>query len=194
MPPTYVHDSVYRRPETTYGEGSSILADNVEPFVSIGNNCVLWSGNHIGHHSKIGNNVFIASHAVISGRCTIGDNCFVGVNATFRDNISVAEDCVIGAGALLLKERGPCRSLQGGGDRSRGNDAAANCGTSKRSWKSASESFSPTTFPGRAISTSSPALTNSSFSTTCNIRGATGATETKSRRRTGYAGSRSPST
>ena len=68
---------------------------------------MLWSGNHIGHHSKIGNNVFIASHAVISGRCTIGDNCFVGVNATFRDNISVAEDCVIGAGALLLKDAGP---------------------------------------------------------------------------------------
>jgi sugar O-acyltransferase (sialic acid O-acetyltransferase NeuD family) len=103
--PTYIHSSVHRWPETAFGEGSFIFENNViQPFVSVGNNCVLWSGNHIGHHSKIGNNVFIASHAVISGRCTIGDNCFVGVNATFRDGITVAPDCVVGAGALLLKD------------------------------------------------------------------------------------------
>jgi sugar O-acyltransferase (sialic acid O-acetyltransferase NeuD family) len=103
--PTYIHSTVHRWPETTFGEGSFIFENNViQPFVSVGNNCVLWSGNHIGHHSKIGNHVFIASHAVVSGRCTIGDNCFVGVNATFRDGITVAPDCVIGAGAILLKD------------------------------------------------------------------------------------------
>ena len=36
------------------GENCFILEDNtIQPFVEIGNNCVLWSGNHIGHHSKI---------------------------------------------------------------------------------------------------------------------------------------------
>ena len=36
------------------GENCFILEDNtIQPFVSIGNNVVLWSGNHIGHHSVI---------------------------------------------------------------------------------------------------------------------------------------------
>ena len=103
--PTYIHSTVHRWPETTFGEGCFIFENNViQPWVSIGDDCVLWSGNHIGHHSKIGSHVFIASHAVVSGRCVIGDNCFVGVNATFRDNITVANDCVIGAGAIILKD------------------------------------------------------------------------------------------
>ena len=114
--PTYIHSSVHRWPETTYGEGCFIFEENViQPFVSIGSNCVLWSGNHIGHHTRIGNNVFIASHAVISGRCTIGDNCFIGVNATFRDNITIGADCVIGAGAIMLKDAEPAGVYRGAG-------------------------------------------------------------------------------
>lgn len=78
--------------------------NTVQPFVTIGANVTLWSGNHIGHHATIGDNVFIASHAVISGAVTVGDNCFIGVNATLGDNITVGARCVVGAGALVLKD------------------------------------------------------------------------------------------
>jgi sugar O-acyltransferase (sialic acid O-acetyltransferase NeuD family) len=82
-----------------------LLENNtVQPFVSIGENTTLWSGNHIGHHTTIGANVFIASHAVISGSVSIGDNCFIGVNATVADNLSIGARCVLGAGALLLRD------------------------------------------------------------------------------------------
>ncbi|MEL0021919.1 MAG: DapH/DapD/GlmU-related protein, partial [Rickettsiales bacterium] len=64
----------------------------------------LWSGNHIGHHTRIGANVFIASHAVVSGAVAIGDNCFIGVNSTIRDNINLGARCVVGAGALVLSD------------------------------------------------------------------------------------------
>lgn len=103
--PAYVNSNVRRWKETSIGNGSFIFENNViQPFVSVGENCVFWSGNHIGHHSQIGSHVFIASHVVISGHCTIGDNCFLGVNATLRDGITVGKDSVIGAGALLLKD------------------------------------------------------------------------------------------
>ena len=37
------------------GDNCFILEDNtVQPFVRIGNNVTLWSGNHIGHDSSIG--------------------------------------------------------------------------------------------------------------------------------------------
>jgi acetyltransferase-like isoleucine patch superfamily enzyme len=87
------------------GDNCFIFEDNViQPFVRIGNDVVIWSGNHIGHHSLIEDHCFIASHAVISGRVTIGRNSFVGVNATFRDGVTVAPQCVIGAGALILRD------------------------------------------------------------------------------------------
>lgn len=87
------------------GENCFILEDNtVQPFVSIGDNVTLWSGNHIGHHSVIESHTFIASHVVISGGVKIGEQCFIGVNATLRDHIKVAERCVIGAGTLLLAD------------------------------------------------------------------------------------------
>ena len=87
------------------GENCFILEDNtIQPFVAIGNNVTLWSGNHVGHHSVIRDHVFIASHVVISGRVDIGESCFIGVNATLRDHIKVGDKCVIGAGALLLAD------------------------------------------------------------------------------------------
>ena len=78
-----------------------------QPFVTIGNNVTLWSGNHIGHHSTIHDHCFIASHVVVSGGVEIDESCFIGVNATLRDHIKVGEKCVIGAGALLLADAEP---------------------------------------------------------------------------------------
>lgn len=91
--------------EGRIGSNCFILEDNtVQPFVVIGDNVTLWSGNHVGHHSTIRDHCFIASHVVISGGVEIGERCFIGVNATLRDHITIGEQCVIGAGALLLSD------------------------------------------------------------------------------------------
>ena len=90
------------------GENCFIFEDNtIQPFVRIGNNVTLWSGNHIGHHSVIRDHTFIASHVVVSGGVEIGEQCFIGVNATLRDHIKVGDRCVVGAGALLLADAAP---------------------------------------------------------------------------------------
>lgn len=90
------------------GENCFILENNtIQPFVTIGNNITLWSGNHIGHHSTINDHSFLASHIVISGGVEIGEQCFIGVNATLRDHIKIGDKCVIGAGVLLLSDAEP---------------------------------------------------------------------------------------
>jgi sugar O-acyltransferase (sialic acid O-acetyltransferase NeuD family) len=87
------------------GDNCFILEDNtVQPFVTIGSNVTLWSGNHIGHDSTIGSHSFISSHVVVSGRVRIGEGCFIGVNATLRNAITVADYTMIGAGALIMKD------------------------------------------------------------------------------------------
>ncbi|MCX8134269.1 MAG: acetyltransferase [Roseococcus sp.] len=91
--------------DLSVGDNAFILEDNtIQPFVRIGNNVTLWSGNHIGHHSVIEDDVFIASHVVVSGGVRIGQGCFIGVNATLRDHITLGPRCVVGAGALLLAD------------------------------------------------------------------------------------------
>lgn len=87
------------------GENCFILENNVvQPFVEIGDNVTLWSGNHIGHHSIIESHCFVTSHAVISGRVHVCESCFIGVNATLRDRIRVGERSIIGAGSLILND------------------------------------------------------------------------------------------
>ena len=87
------------------GENCFILEDNtIQPFVRIGDNTTLWSGNHIGHHSTIGSHIFIASHIVVSGNVTIEDSVFLGVNATLRDGITVGHEAIVGAGALVMQD------------------------------------------------------------------------------------------
>lgn len=102
---SYVCSRAITWPDLTVGEGAFIFEANViQPYVRIGINSVLWSGNHIGHDSTIGDHVFVASHVVVSGNCRIGDNTFIGVNATLRDGITIGANCVIGAGTLVLND------------------------------------------------------------------------------------------
>ncbi len=106
--PSFIHPKSTLLNDWQIGENCFIFEDNtIQPFVTIGNNVTLWSGNHVGHHSVIKDHCFIASHAVISGGVEIGEQCFIGVNATLRDHIKIGDRCVIGAGALLLADAEP---------------------------------------------------------------------------------------
>lgn len=86
------------------GENCFILEDNtIQPFTTIGNNVVLWSGNHIGHHGKIEDHVFLTSHVVMSGHCLIKQRAWLGVNSTIRDFTTIGEGCLIAMGSLVTK-------------------------------------------------------------------------------------------
>jgi sugar O-acyltransferase (sialic acid O-acetyltransferase NeuD family) len=90
------------------GDNCFILEDNtIQPFVRIGNNVTMWSGNHIGHDSMIEDHCFIASHVVVSGHVRVGTRSFIGVNATVRNDITIAPESVIGAGAVIMKDTRP---------------------------------------------------------------------------------------
>lgn len=87
------------------GDNCFILEDNtIQPYVKIGNNVVLWSGNHIGHDVVIEDHNFITSHVVVSGFVTIKRNCFLGVNATIRDAVTIAPETLVAAGAVIMKD------------------------------------------------------------------------------------------
>jgi sugar O-acyltransferase (sialic acid O-acetyltransferase NeuD family) len=96
------------------GENCFIMEDNtLQPFVRIGNNVVLWSGNHIGHHSTIRDHVFFTSHVVLSGHVEVGEHAYLGVNATIRDNIEIAEGTLIAMGSNVTRSTEPWKAYVG---------------------------------------------------------------------------------
>lgn len=102
---SYVSSKATIWPGFACGDNCFILEDNtIQPFVQIGSDVVMWSGNHIGHHSVIKDHVTITSHVVISGGCTVEPFCFLGVNATVRDESVIARETLVGAGVVLLKD------------------------------------------------------------------------------------------
>jgi sugar O-acyltransferase (sialic acid O-acetyltransferase NeuD family) len=87
------------------GDNCFILEDNtIQPFVTIGNNVTMWSGNHIGHDSVVEDHCFIASQVVVSGHVRVGEYSFIGVNATLRNGITLAPQTLVGAGAVIMKD------------------------------------------------------------------------------------------
>jgi len=106
------HATVF--PGVQIGDNCFILEDNtIQPFTSIGNNVVLWSGNHIGHHGCIKDHVFFTSHVVLSGHCIVEPYCFFGVNATIRDGLHIAEGTLVAMGACITKSTEPWGVYQG---------------------------------------------------------------------------------
>lgn len=101
---SYISSRAFIWHNAAIGENCFILEDNtLQPFTEIGNNVVLWSGNHIGHRTAIEDHCFITSHCVISGYCKIGSHTFMGVNTTVADHITIENDNFIGMGTVVRK-------------------------------------------------------------------------------------------
>jgi sugar O-acyltransferase (sialic acid O-acetyltransferase NeuD family) len=105
---SYVSSRAFVWRNVELGEHCFLFEDNtIQPFVRIGANVVMWSGNHIGHHSRIRDNCFISSHVVVSGGVDVGENSFLGVNATLVNDISIGSDCWIGPSVTVTRSTEP---------------------------------------------------------------------------------------
>ncbi|RYC30013.1 acetyltransferase [Lichenibacterium minor] len=102
---SYVSSRAFVWHNVEIGENCFILEHNtLQPFTKVGDNAVLWSGNHVGHRTNIGRHCFITSHVVISGYCKVGDHSFLGVNAAVADGVSIAADNYVAMGSVVQKD------------------------------------------------------------------------------------------
>ena len=100
--------------DNVIGDNCFILENNtIQPFTSIGNNVILWSGNHIGHHSIIKDHIMFTSHVVLSGHCIVENYCTIGVNATIRDGLTISEGTFIAMAASVIKNTEPWGMYKG---------------------------------------------------------------------------------
>lgn len=105
---SYVSSRIMAWERPTFGENCFILDGNVFDFdVTVGNDVVLWSANHIGDLCIIEDHAWISSHAVLAGEVTVGSYSFLGVNATVSNHIRIGARSYIGANALIAKDTPP---------------------------------------------------------------------------------------
>jgi sugar O-acyltransferase (sialic acid O-acetyltransferase NeuD family) len=104
----YVSSRIFASGKLNVGENCFILESNVFNYdVTIGDNVVMWSGNHVGDLSVVEDNVFISSHVVLSGEVRIGANSFLGVNATISNHVTVGPRTYVGANTLIAHNTPP---------------------------------------------------------------------------------------
>lgn len=102
---SYVCTKSVTWPDLSIGDNCFILENQtIQPTVRIGNNVMIWSGNHIGHATVIRDHAYIASHVCISGHCDIGERSFLGVNATLKDFTRIGSDCFVAMDASITSD------------------------------------------------------------------------------------------
>jgi sugar O-acyltransferase (sialic acid O-acetyltransferase NeuD family) len=103
--PSYISSrSVYWN-DLILGSNCFILENQtLQPNVRLGDNVVLWSGNHIGHGTSIGDHTYVSSHVVFSGHCTVGEKNFFGVNSTVKDFCTIGDECFVGMNSIVTND------------------------------------------------------------------------------------------
>ena len=100
------------------GENCFILEANViQPFVRIGAGVIMWSGNHVGHHSEIGDYCFLSAHVGIGSGVRLGERCFLGGKVGVDSGAEIGSGCFLAAGAMVRNKIPPESVVLGRKDR-----------------------------------------------------------------------------
>jgi carbonic anhydrase/acetyltransferase-like protein (isoleucine patch superfamily) len=100
---SFVHPNVEQL-NVTIGENCLILGGvTLEPYVSVGDNTMIWSRAHIGHHSVIESHCFIGPGVGIGSVCTVGEGSMFGPKSDLQSGCSVGRDCFMYAGAQIAE-------------------------------------------------------------------------------------------
>lgn len=106
--PSYVASDIFRVEDIRIGENCFILDNqSISLDVTIGDNVVMWSSNHLGDMSTVADHAWIASHVTLAANVTVGERAFLGIGATVSNGVALAPDTFVGAHAFLSADTEP---------------------------------------------------------------------------------------
>ena len=92
------------RDDLNIGENNVILSStDIEPFVTIGDNNIIWTGGILGHDLTLGHHNYISGNCGLGGNCLIGNSCFMGNAAVMVNGLSIADETFMVSGTVILK-------------------------------------------------------------------------------------------
>ena len=101
----YICSKANTWPDLVIGDNVFIdQASVVQPFVTIGNNCML-IGARIGHHSTIQHHSLLSGTS-LAGNVTVGRNSFLGLNSSIKEGVVIGPYNTISAGVFVTKNTG----------------------------------------------------------------------------------------
>jgi UDP-N-acetylglucosamine acyltransferase len=62
---------------------------------SVGDECFLMIGSHVGHDSHVGSSVIIANNTVLGGHCDVGDYVFLGGHCAVHQYVRIGESAMV---------------------------------------------------------------------------------------------------
>jgi sugar O-acyltransferase (sialic acid O-acetyltransferase NeuD family) len=105
---SYVASDIFRVEPISVGENCFILDNqSISLDVTIGNNVVMWSSNHVGDMSTIEDHAWLASHVTIAANVTIGERAFIGVGATVSNHVKIGAETLVGANLMVSNDTEP---------------------------------------------------------------------------------------
>lgn len=102
---TLIHPSAVKAESVKIGVGNVVMAGAIlNPYVVVGNHCIINTGASVDHDSIIHDFVHIAPHCTLCGEVEIGEGTWVGAGTTIIQGIHIGKNCFIGAGAVVVKD------------------------------------------------------------------------------------------
>ncbi len=73
-------------------------------LTSVGDDCLLMTGAHIGHDARVGNRVILANQVAIAGHCQIGDDVIIGGLSGIHQWVRIGRGAIIGAVTMVTND------------------------------------------------------------------------------------------
>ncbi|WP_430463787.1 acyl-ACP--UDP-N-acetylglucosamine O-acyltransferase [Tabrizicola sp.] len=73
-------------------------------LTSVGDDCLLMTGAHIGHDAHVGNRVILANQVAIAGHCQIGDDVIIGGLSGIHQWVRIGRGAIIGAVTMVTND------------------------------------------------------------------------------------------
>lgn len=89
---------------TTVGNGSIVLYHTAsEPYVQIGENCIINKKVSFGHGCIIAPYCSIGPHVLIASDAVIGENSYIGMGAIIQPKVQIGRNVIVAAGTVVTK-------------------------------------------------------------------------------------------
>ena len=111
---TLVDPSALINKDAKIGVGTTIcMGVKIGPLVTIGDNCIIYTGTIIDHETIIKNDCFIAPGVSIAGRVSIDNGSFIGIGCSIKEEIHIGPGALVGAGSVVIHNVDPKTKVAG---------------------------------------------------------------------------------
>ena len=73
-------------------------------LTSVGDDCLLMTGAHVGHDAHVGDRVILANQVAIAGHCQIGDDVIIGGLSGIHQFVRIGRGAIIGAVTMVTND------------------------------------------------------------------------------------------